>query len=168
MVGEKAMGTPIEFIGYAADCRVEGRLELEDARLADLLNREQTITLRDVLVTSHHDGQCHQLDQLQVERDELEAVVASGPRGDPARRLATRPNGVEMRVGSYVAEGYMHAPPTANPVRNLQRRPPMVALTDAIIEYRFCDQPVAERFPTILVNRTYADSLRAAGGLGAA
>jgi len=32
------MGTQIDFVGFADDCRVEGKVDLEDARLADMLN----------------------------------------------------------------------------------------------------------------------------------
>jgi len=86
--------------------------------------------------------------------------VASGPRGDPKRRLATRPSGVAMRLGPYCAEGFMHAPPTANPVRGFSRRPAMVAVTDAVLEYQYCDEPVSEWYRTLLVNRELAMSLR--------
>jgi hypothetical protein len=65
-----------------------------------------------------------------------------------------------MRLGPYSAEGFMHAPPTANPVRDIGHRPTMVAVTDAILEYRFCDEPVSEWFRTLLVNREMAISLR--------
>jgi hypothetical protein len=58
------------------------------------------------------------------------------------------------------AEGFMHAPPTANPVRGINRRPAMVAITDAVLEYQFCDAPISQWFQTILVNRDLAISLR--------
>jgi hypothetical protein len=73
-----------------------------------------------------------------------------------------------MRLGPYNAEGFMHAPPTANPVRDIDHRPVMVAVTDAILEYQFCDEPVSEWFRALLVNREMASSLRTvanAGGL---
>jgi hypothetical protein len=54
----------------------------------------------------------------------------------------------------------MHAPPTTNPVRSIRNRPVMVAMTDAVLEYRFCDEPVSQWFRTILVNRDLAISLR--------
>jgi hypothetical protein len=73
-----------------------------------------------------------------------------------------------MKLGPYSAEGFMHAPPTANPVRDIGHRPTMVAVTDAILEYQFCDEPVSEWFRTLLVNREMAVSLRTvtnAGGM---
>jgi hypothetical protein len=158
--GEK-MGTQIDFVGFSDDCRVEGKVELDEARLADLLNRDQTIIVRDCIVVSTIDGHSQEFDKLEIGRGELDIVVASGPRGDPKRRLATKPNGVSMKLGPYCAEGFMHAPPTANPVRSLNRRPVMVAITDAVLEYQFCNEPKSEWFRTLLVNREMALSLRA-------
>ena len=155
------MGNQIDFVGFADDCRVEGKVELDDARLADLLNRRRTIVVHDVKLVSTIDGHTQEFDQLEIQRDELNIVVASGPRGDPKRRLATRPNGVAMKLGPYCAEGFMHAPPTANPVRDINHRPTMVAITDAVLEYDFCEKPVSQWFRTLLVNRELAISLRA-------
>ena len=162
-VGE-AMATKIEFVGFSDDCRVDGRIDLSDARLADLLNDNKTIRVYDVTLTSTTDGHTQAFDQLDINRDELEIVVASGPRGDPKRRLATKPNGVTVKLGPYCAEGFMHAPPTANPVRSLNRRPTMVAITDAVLEYDYCQQPVSQWFRTLLVNREMALSLRSVTG----
>ncbi len=155
------MGTEIDFVGFADDCRVEGKVDLEDARLADLLNRVPTIVVRGVTVVSTLDGHIQELDQLEIGRDELDIVVASGPRGDPRRRLATRPSGVTMKLGPYCAEGFMHGPPTSNPLSEIGHRQPMVALTDVVLEYQFCDEPVSEWHRTLLINRQLADSMRA-------
>ena len=154
------MGTEIEFIGFSDDCRVEGKVDLADSRLADMLNTSRTIVVREVTLFSTADGHTQEIDQLEIDRDELDIVIASGPRGDPTRRLTTKPNGVHMNLGPYRAEGFMHAPPTANPVRGINRRPAMVAITDAVLEYQFCDEPVSQWFNTILVNRDLAISLR--------
>jgi hypothetical protein len=157
----ETMGNEIEFVGFSGDCRVEGKVDLADARLADLLNSSRTIVVREVTLVSTTDGHTQEFERLEINRDELDIVVASGPRGDPKRRLATKPNGVSMKLGPYSAEGFMHAPPTANPVSGLNNRPVMVAITDAVLEYQFCDEPVSQWFRTILVNRDLAISLRA-------
>ncbi len=165
-VAGDAMGTDIDFVGFAEDCRVEGRVDLEDSRLADLLNRRKTITVRDVTLVSTLDGHTQEFDKLEISRDELDIVVASGPRGDPKRRLATKPSGVTVKLGPYCAEGFIHAPPTANPVRSFDRKPAMVAITDAVLEYEFCSEPVSQWFRTLLVNRELAISLRTATSPG--
>jgi hypothetical protein len=154
----------IEFVGFADDCRVEGRVDLQDSRLADLLNKQPSITVRDCILVSTLDGHSQSFDELEIGRDELDAVVASGPRGDPRRRLATRPAGVSVKLGPYSAEGFMHGPPAANPFRGLDKKPAMVALTDAVLEYEFCREAVEERFGTLLVNRRLAQSMRLLAG----
>jgi hypothetical protein len=154
------MDNEIEFVGFADDCRVEGKVDLEDSRLADLLNRRSSIVVMDAVVTSTSDGHSRSFEKLEIGRNELDIVVASGPRGDPKRRLSTRPSGVAMKLGPYSAEGFLHAPATANPVRGFDRRPAMVAVTDAVLEYQFCDKRVSEWFRTVLVNRELAVSLR--------
>jgi hypothetical protein len=155
------MGTQIDFVGYSEDCTVEGRVELERPRLADMLNDQPTIVVHDAVLVSTADGHSTTFDELEVSRDELGVVVVSGPRGDPGRRLATRPNEVTMKVGPYVAAGYMHAPATTNPVSGLNRRPVMLAMTDAVLEYEYCDEPVSQAYTTILINRELAMYLRA-------
>jgi hypothetical protein len=160
------MGTKIDFVGFSDDCRVEGKVDLEDARLADLLNSRASIVVHDVTLVSTVDGHKQAFKKLEISRDELDIVVASGPRGDPKRRLATKPNGVAMRLGPYCAEGFMHAPPTANPVRGFSHRPAMVAVTDAVLEYQFCDEPKSEWFRTLLINRDMAVSLRTVANPG--
>jgi len=160
------MGTRVDFVGFSEDCRVEGTVDLNDSRLADLLNSNQSIVVHDVKLVSVSDGHTQEFEELEIERDELDIVVANGPRGDPKRRLATKPNGVAMRLGPYCAEGFMHAPPTANPVRGFSHRPAMVAMTDAVLEYQFCDEPVSQWFRTLLVNREMAMSLRTVSSPG--
>jgi hypothetical protein len=160
------MGTQIDFVGFADDCRVEGKVDLEDSRLADLLNSRPSILVHDVTLVSTADGHTQEFEQLEIARDDLDIVVASGPRGDPKRRLATKPNGVAMRLGPYCAEGFMHAPPTANPVRGFSHRPAMVAVTDAVLEYQFCDETKSEWFRTLLINRELAVSLRTVANPG--
>ena len=162
------MGTEIDFIGFADDCRVEGKLDLEDARLADLLNKSDAIVVTDVLLTSTVDGHTKNFDKLEIERDELNIVIASGPRGDPKRRLSTRPAGVAMKLGPYSAEGFMHAPPTANPIAGFHNRPTMVAMTDVVLQYEACGEAVSQWYRTVLVNRELAISMRAVSAPAAA
>jgi hypothetical protein len=55
----------------------------------------------------------------------------------------------------------MHFPATANPVTSMNRRPVMIAITEAVLEYDYCEEPVSESYTTILINRELAISLRA-------
>lgn len=153
------MGTEIEFVGYAADCRVEGCLELEADRLSDMLSLQPSVRLRHVVLTSIADGHAETLDELEIGREELDAVVASGPRGNPARRVATRPSEVQVKTGPYFVGGVLHGLPAADAIRGFARKPAMVPLTDARLEYDFCAERVMERFETLLVNRDLAASV---------
>ena len=63
------MGNEIDFVGFADDCRVEGKVELDDARLADLLNRRRTIVVHDVKLVSTVDGHTQEFDELEIQRD---------------------------------------------------------------------------------------------------
>ncbi len=154
-----AAQTGVDFVAFADDCRVVGKVDLADARLADLMNRQETILVRECVVTSTADGHVRSFDLLEISRDELDIVVVTGPRGDPTRRLATRPAEVAMQLGPYSAAGFIHGPPTANPVRGFFNRPVMVAMTEAVLEYQYCRESVEERFHTVLINRRLAESL---------
>jgi hypothetical protein len=145
---------------FAEGCRVEGRIFLEDARLADLLNRQRTIVVKDARVVHTDDGHSQEFDELELLRDELEVVVANGPRGDPKRRLDTLASCVSMKLGPYSAEGFVHSPQSTPTAWALDQEPAMVALTDAVLEYRFCDKPVSEWFRTLLVNQAVASGAR--------
>jgi len=155
----------IEFVGFAADCRVEGKLELADARLADLLNREWSIHLRHALVVGTEDGRRRRFDELDIGRHELDVVVASGPSGDPRRRQSTTSDCVAMSLGPYRAEGFIHFPAAARAVANAAGEQPMIALTDATLEYDEGSKRRSRWFRTLLVNRELAASIRIVASL---
>jgi hypothetical protein len=149
----------VEFLGFADGCRVHGRVDLADARLADLLNRQARILLRDAVVVRTSDGSSEAFGELEVDRDELDIVVPDGPRGDPKRRRATACDCVSMQLGPYSAEGFMHSP-QGEEAAGIDDPPPMVALTDVVLEYEFREESVSEWFRTLLVNRDMATSVR--------
>jgi hypothetical protein len=88
-------------------------------------------------------------------------VVASGPRGRVDRRLWTRQHPVRARVGPYVVLGYLHAPPTIDPLRTTDRRP-IVALTSCVVGYAEGQQALWVENDTLLVNTTKIDVLETA------
>src|SRR5450759_5542031 len=80
----------VEFIAYAGDCRVAGSTTLADGeRLTDILNREPTILVEGARLTSHADGHTIDAGEIVLERDDLFAIEAVGPRGETARRIHT-------------------------------------------------------------------------------
>jgi hypothetical protein len=155
-----AAGLEVEFSAYAEDCRVFGFYRLLADRLTDALNGATEYELRDVLVVRNDDGLGTQALSLTVRREELLAVRASGPRGDPARRNRKRPFPVTLQTGPYVIHGYVHAVPGGDPIQQLRRSRPLVPLTESWIEYHAVGQAHRARVGTIIVNRELWDWVR--------
>ncbi len=152
----------VEFAGYAEDCRIFGFLRLDAERLSDALNVHAELSLVDVLLVALDDSRAIPAGSLSVTRDELLAVRASGPRGNPGRRGRTRPYPVTLQSGPYLVHGYLHGPPGGDPIRQLRRRPPMVALTEAWIAYLAAGQDHRARVGTIIINHELLDWVRPA------
>lgn len=150
-----------ELDAYAADCRLYGQFELVEGRLSDQLNRTPELLIRDARLEDLVDGHVVAMPELAVASDELCAVVASGPRGDAARRLHTVTARVEAEVGPYLVVGWVHGTAASEPMGSALRRGAWVALTDATVTYRFGADEVRERIETLLVNRHLMRSFRA-------
>jgi hypothetical protein len=153
-------GPEIEFAGYAEDCRVFGFLRLTGDRMTDMLNDRPAYALSDAMVVRLDTGAATQVTDLVVERDEILAVRASGPRGDPERRSRRRPFPMTLQTGPYIVHGYVHGIPGGDPIREIRRRPPMVPFTEAWIEYVSGGQHHRARVGTIIVNRESWDWIR--------
>ena len=108
----------IPFSAYAEDCTVHGEIALGADRLADLLASTTEYEVRGASFRALDDGRVVEADSASILRDDLCLVVATGPRGRPDRRLWTRQHPVRARVGPYVVLGYLHAPPTVDPMRS--------------------------------------------------
>lgn len=150
----------VEFAAYAEDCRVFGFVRLPGDRMSDFLNEASAYELADVMVVRLDDGVATQASDMIVRRDELLAVRAAGPRGDPARRSRRRPFPVSLQTGPYTIHGYVHGLPGADPLQQVRRQKTMVALTESWIEYQSDAQTHRARVGTILVNRELWDWIR--------
>jgi hypothetical protein len=155
------MAGMVEFDAYAADCRVHGQVEVGEGRLLDHLDRAAELFVRDARLEGIADGRMVEMAELTVARDELCAVVASGPRGDAARRLHTQTRLVEVEVGPYLVVGRVHGTPSSEPLVVAQRRQAWVPLTEATVMYRCGGSDVREEMTAILVNRGRMRSFRA-------
>jgi hypothetical protein len=151
----------VEFDAYAADCRVHGQVEEGEGRLSDQLDHILELLVRDARLVGLADGHVVAMSELTVARNELCAVVASGPRGDSARRLNTRTRLVEAEVGPYLVVGRVHGTPTSEPLGVALRRQAWVPLTEATVMYRCGGSDVREKITTLLVNRDRMRSFRA-------
>src|SRR5664280_444939 len=151
----------VEFDAYAADCRVHGQVEVGGGRLTDHLDHAAELLVRDARLEGIADGRMVAMPELTVARDELCAVVVSGPRGDIARRLHTRTRLVEVEVGPYLVVGRAHGTPASEPLGIALRRQAWVPLTEATVMYRCGGSDVREEMATLLVNRDRMRSFRA-------
>jgi len=147
----------IEFSAYAEDCRLFGHLVLDRDRLTDVLNEVGRLVLVDVMVESLASGEIVEVKELTVDRDELLAVEANGPRGDPNRRTRMRPYPVGVNLGPYLVRGYVHTTPGSDPLLAVRRKRAMVPLTEATIEYQAGGTRLQRRSSTIVFNRELAD-----------
>jgi hypothetical protein len=157
VVPDEPVGSRLDFVAYAEDSVLSGRLELRADRLTDLLNEHDEFVLESVLVSSLTDGHAIEAAELLVARDELFLVHATGPRGSRGRRQRTRQHALAMQLGPYHVRGYVHALPGTDPIANLRRRRPMVPLTEAWIEYELNGVREGRRVSTVVVNRHQLD-----------
>jgi len=146
---------------YAADCRLFGRADLGEGRLTDQLNAARDLRIEGARLESLDDGHVVEADEITVATDELCAVVAGGPRGEPARRVRTHASRVVVSLGPYVVVGLVHGTPASDPLSAALRRAAWLPLTEATVTYRRGLDQVTDEVETLLVNRTLATSFRA-------
>lgn len=151
----------VDLDAYAADCRLHGLARLPDGRLTDLLNATTELEVVDARLESLDDGHVVDAERITVTREELCAVVAAGPRGDSSRRLATRSTRVLVDLGPYRVEGLIHGTPASDPISLALRRAAWLPVTEATVRYERAGLPVCDEVDTLLVNRTFATSMRA-------
>ena len=141
----------IPFAAYAEDCTVSGEVDLPADRLSDFLSFTTEFVVTKPSFRALDDGRVVDGESCDVLRDDLCVVIATGPRGRAERRVWTRQHPVRAKVGPYQVAGYIHAPPTIDPLHCTHRRQ-IVALTDSVVEY--VEGGVAVRFeaPVVLLN----------------
>jgi hypothetical protein len=150
----------VEFAAYAEDSRIFAFWRHGAERMSDALNAADEYVLHDALVAALEDGRAVDVAELVLRRDEVLAVRAAGVRGNAARRSRVRPSPITLKVGPYTIHGYVHAPPGADPMRQIRRRKPMVPLTETWIEYLQSGQLHRARVGVIIVNVEWADWIR--------
>jgi len=151
----------IEFHAYADDCTIRGTVTLASDRLTDLLSGAGEFAIEGVTFQALDDGRVLEVSSTTLDRGDLCAVTATGPRGNSQRRLRTRLQPIRAKVGPYTIVGYLHAPPTADPVVIALRRA-IVPLTAASIEYELLGRRVEEVHDGLLLSREKIDWLEAA------
>ncbi len=147
----------VDFVAYAEDCVLSGRVRLSADRMTDLLNQHAEVQLVDVMVQRLRDASALEASEVLVRRDEIVFVHAAGPRGEAGRRRRTLMHPLAMQLGPYQVRGYLHALPGSPPLVSIRSREPMVPLTDAWIEYDDGSVHHRHHVGAIVVNREHID-----------
>ncbi len=147
----------VEFVAYADECILSGRVRLAADRLTDMLNQCDQIELVDVMVQRLDGLGAVEVKEIVARRDELLLVHATGPRGSLERRQRTRPHPLELKLGPYDVRGDLHAPLGHDPLLSIRRRKTMVPITDAWIEYPIDGERNRRRVGALVVNRHQID-----------
>jgi hypothetical protein len=129
--------------------------------LSEFLASTDEFEVDSAAFTALDDGRRVEMESAAVLREDLCVVAASGPRGRVERRLWTRQYPVRARIGPYTLLGYLHAPPTIDPLRTTDRRP-IVAMTSSILEYDQGGVWTRVESDAVLVNSAKIDVLEAA------
>lgn len=137
---------------WAGDCRLRGAVDLPDGRLSDLLNEGALLTFHGATLESLDDGHEVSMAELEVERRELHLVEVEGRQGDPARRLRTVSELVDLELGPYRVTGNIHRAPNAQPLAALTRWARFIPVTDATVVVMGRGGEPA-RMAVVLVNR---------------
>jgi hypothetical protein len=143
----------VEFQGFAGDCTINGKITMFGDRLTDFLNGQERFRLHHVEFTSLDDGRVVPVDSVSVERDDLLAVVGTGPRGSEKQRIAVEETRLQLSIGPYIVLGRLHSSPGLDPMKSVLQREPMIPLTDATVAYSVAGAVVARDVTTVIVNR---------------
>ena len=144
---------PIQFLGFAGDCTISGKMTMFGERLTDFLNGQERFRIHHVELESLEDGHKVAVDSVSIMRDDLFAVVATGPRGAEKRRVELQTNRLQLSVGPYLILGRLHHKPGADAMATVLKREPMIPLTNATIGYEMAGKFVTHDVGAIIVNR---------------
>ena len=143
----------VPFTAFAEDSIIRGELVLEGDRLSDFIPQDGPFGIQQVTVEALDDGRILTVDSASIARDDLVAITGSGPRGNAARRVRTRPHPARAQAGPYEIVGYIHAPPSAHPFNGVLRRR-VLPVTSAVIRYRVAGRALEQACDALLVNPT--------------
>jgi hypothetical protein len=148
---------PIDFLGFGVDCLISGKMTMFGERLTDFLNGQERFRIHHVECESLEDGHKVVIDSISVERNDLFAVVATGPRGAEKQRKQLQTNRLQISVGPYLILGRLHINPGADPMASVLKRETMIPLTDVTIAYEMSGTFVVSDLGAIIVNRMLVD-----------
>lgn len=151
----------VEFLGFAGDCVITGRITMFGERLTDFLNGQERFHLHKVAFESLDDGHTLTVDSVRVTRDDLLAVAGTGPRGSQRQRVRLEETRMQLSIGPYIILGRLHARPGTDAVKSVLQRDPMIPLTGATIAYPVAGSFRTQDVGTLIVNRLQVDWISA-------
>lgn len=147
----------VEFQGFGGDCTITGRITMFGERLTDFLNGQERFRLHHLEFESLDDGHKVSVDSISMERDDLLAIVGTGPRGSEKQRVRRDEQRMQLSIGPYIILGRLHVAPGQDPMRSVLQREPMIPLTNATVAYSVAGTIIARDIGTIIVNRLQVD-----------
>jgi hypothetical protein len=141
----------VPFEAYAEDCSFTGELALSGDRLSDFLSSTAEFEVLNLTCRALDDGRVVEALFAPITRDDLCLVLAGEPRGRDDLRIWTRQFAVIASVGPYVVRGYVHAPPTIDPLKLPERRK-IVAVTSGTVAYTQAGTELQLEAETVLLN----------------
>jgi hypothetical protein len=153
----------IVFTAFGEDAVIRGELLLDGDRLSDFIPQDGQFQIERVTLEALDDGRTVSVDATTMSRGDLIAITASGPRGNAARRVRTRPYPARAKAGPYEIVGYVHAPPSAHPFSGVLRRR-VLPITSAVIRYRIGADKVEQEYDVLLLNPERIDWVKEATG----
>lgn len=151
----------VDFLGFAGDCTITGKITMFGERLSDFLNGQERFRVHHVTLQSLDDGHTVTEGSLSLERSDLLAVVGTGPRGSEKQRVQLEETRMQLSMGPYLILGRLHAPPGQDPMKNVLQREPMIPLTGATIAYSVAGAIEARDVGTVIVNRLQVEWITA-------
>ncbi len=152
----------VPFIAYALNRRFIGYLECEGEKIVDVLNRSETILVRDAFVENFEDDTVINLGDGVIDRAVVYAVESNGTSGANGRTIHTVRHRLQVQMGPYVALGLLHDANGQQPLPYLGSRGPMTPLTDATLGFNCRGQLTLRDVGSLVVNRELVDWVRAA------
>ena len=105
----------VDLLGFAGDCTITAKVTMFGDRLTDFLNGQERFHIHKVIFESLDDGHLVAEDSVSITRDDLLAVIASGPRGSEQQRVELAETRMQLSIGPYLilgpgAHGARHRP----------------------------------------------------------
>ena len=113
---------PIDFLGFAGDCTITGKMTMFGERLTDFLNGQERFRVHHVEFESLEDGHKVAIDSVSVERER----PARGRRHRPARQreaaVSLQTNRLQLSIGPYLILGRLHTKPGSDAMADVLKR----------------------------------------------